>query len=84
MTTLIGYARVSKADASQVHDLQRDALTRAGVKPAHIYQDSASAVSALTGFIALISVGRRLTGELEIDKETADELAEDAPDLIPL
>ena len=42
MTTLIGYARVSKADGSQVHDLQRDALTRAGVKPAHIYQDSAS------------------------------------------
>ena len=42
MTTLIGYARVSKADGSQVHDLQRDALTKVGVKPAHIYQDSAS------------------------------------------
>lgn len=42
MTTLIGYARVSKADGSQVHDLQRDALTKAGVKPAHIYVDSAS------------------------------------------
>ena len=42
MTTLIGYARVSKADGSQVHDLQRDALTKAGVTPAHIYEDSAS------------------------------------------
>ena len=42
MTTLIGYARVSKADGSQVLDLQHDALTKAGVKPAHIYQDSAS------------------------------------------
>jgi DNA invertase Pin-like site-specific DNA recombinase len=42
MTTLIGYARVSKADGSQVHDLQRDALAEAGVKPAHIYEDSAS------------------------------------------
>ena len=42
MTILIGYARVSKADGSQVHDLQRDALARAGVKAAHIYEDSAS------------------------------------------
>lgn len=42
VTTLIGYARVSKADGSQVHDLQRDALAKAGVKPAHIYEDSAS------------------------------------------
>ncbi|MHB8285538.1 MAG: recombinase family protein [Caulobacteraceae bacterium] len=42
VTTLIGYARVSKADGSQVHDLQRDALTEGGVKSAHIYQDSAS------------------------------------------
>lgn len=42
MTTQIGYARVSKADGSQVHDLQRDALARAGVKPDHIYEDSAS------------------------------------------
>lgn len=42
MTTLIGYARVSKADGSQVHDLQRDALAKAGVTPAHIYEDSAS------------------------------------------
>jgi DNA invertase Pin-like site-specific DNA recombinase len=42
MTTRIGYARVSKADGSQVHDLQRDALARAGVKANHIYEDSAS------------------------------------------
>ena len=39
---LIGYARVSKADGSQVHDLQRDALIAAGVAPDQIYEDSAS------------------------------------------
>ncbi|CAH0357246.1 DNA-invertase hin [Sphingobium sp. CECT 9361] len=42
MTTQIGYARVSKADGSQVHDLQHDALVAAGVDPDHIYEDSAS------------------------------------------
>lgn len=42
MTTLIGYARVSKADGSQVHDLQRDALLAAAVSADHIYEDSAS------------------------------------------
>lgn len=42
MTTLIGYARVSKADGSQVHDLQRDALATAGVLPEQIYEDAAS------------------------------------------
>ena len=42
------------------------------------------AVSALTGLIALISVSHRATGDLEIDRQTADELAEGAPDLIPL
>ena len=42
VTTLIGYARVSKADGSQVHDLQRDALTKAGVDPGRIYEDAAS------------------------------------------
>ena len=42
MTTVIGYARVSKADGSQVHDLQRDALVAAGVDPGHIYEDVAS------------------------------------------
>ena len=39
---LIGYARVSKADGSQALDLQLDALKKAGIKPAHIYQDHAS------------------------------------------
>ena len=33
---------MSKADGSQVHDLQRDALAKAGVKPEHVYEDSAS------------------------------------------
>jgi DNA invertase Pin-like site-specific DNA recombinase len=33
---------VSKADGSQIHDLQRDALVAAGVDPEHIYEDSAS------------------------------------------
>ena len=33
---LIGYMRVSKADGSQTTDLQRDALTVAGVNPAHL------------------------------------------------
>ena len=39
---LIGYARVSKTDGSQVLDLQRDALIGAGVVPEQIYQDEAS------------------------------------------
>ena len=39
---LIGYMRVSKADGSQVVDLQRDALVAAGVDPAHLYEDLAS------------------------------------------
>jgi DNA invertase Pin-like site-specific DNA recombinase len=39
---LIGYMRVSKADGSQVLDLQRDALLSAGIDPSHIYEDHAS------------------------------------------
>jgi DNA invertase Pin-like site-specific DNA recombinase len=39
---LVGYTRVSKADGSQVPDLQRDALLAAGVKPAQLYEDRAS------------------------------------------
>lgn len=43
MTALIGYARVSKADGSQVIDLQRDALAKAGVDlEHHLYSDAAS------------------------------------------
>jgi len=39
---LIGYMRVSKADGSQVLDLQRDALIAADVKRSHLYEDQAS------------------------------------------
>lgn len=39
---LIGYMRVSKADGSQVLDLQKDALINAGVTQDRIYEDLAS------------------------------------------
>ncbi|MEY3238034.1 MAG: hypothetical protein RI883_2135 [Bacteroidota bacterium] len=39
---LIGYARVSKADGSQVLDLQRDALLKTGIEENNIYCDYAS------------------------------------------
>ena len=39
---LVGYMRVSKADGSQITDLQRDALYAAGVDGRHLYEDSAS------------------------------------------
>ena len=39
---LIGYARVSKADGSQLLDLQHDALLEAGVHEGRIYEDRAS------------------------------------------
>jgi len=39
---LIGYMRVSKADGSQVLDLQRDALLAAGVDAQHLYEDHVS------------------------------------------
>ena len=39
---LIGYARVSKADGSQLLDLQRDALIDAGVAADRIYDDRVS------------------------------------------
>ena len=39
---LVGYMRVSKADGSQVLDLQRDALIEAGVAEDVIYEDTAS------------------------------------------
>lgn len=42
MTTLLGYSRISKSDGSQIHDLQRDALIKAGVQPEQLYQDAAS------------------------------------------
>jgi DNA invertase Pin-like site-specific DNA recombinase len=39
---LVGYMRVSKADGSQVLDLQKDALLAAGVDSHHLYDDRAS------------------------------------------
>ena len=39
---LVGYMRVSKADGSQVLDLQRDALIAATVEPDRLYEDHAS------------------------------------------
>ncbi|MCA2378057.1 recombinase family protein [Agrobacterium sp. 22-211-1] len=42
MGEFIGYCRVSKSDGSQVLDLQKDALIRAGVNDKHIYADHAS------------------------------------------
>lgn len=39
---LIGYARIPKADGSQLLDLQRDALLDAGVSEGRIYEDRAS------------------------------------------
>lgn len=39
---LIGYMRVSKDDGSQVTDLQRDALTAAGVNAEQLYEDQIS------------------------------------------
>src|SRR3954447_25801580 len=39
---LVGYVRVSKADGSQVTDLQRDALLAAGVDARHLYEDAVS------------------------------------------
>ncbi|MEA3227877.1 MAG: recombinase family protein [Campylobacterota bacterium] len=41
---LIGYARVSKSDSSQVLDLQIDALNKAGVNEEDIYTDKISGV----------------------------------------
>lgn len=39
---LVGYMRVSSADDRQTVDLQRDALTAAGVDTRHLHQDKAS------------------------------------------
>ena len=39
---LVGYMRVSKADGSQVLDLQRDALLAAAIEPERLYEDHAS------------------------------------------
>ena len=56
---LIGYARVSKADGSQVLDLQQDALIKAGVSAEQIYQDQASGKQeARPGFDACLKALR--------------------------
>ncbi len=39
---LVGYARVSKSDGSQLLDLQKDALINSGIKSEYIYEDLAS------------------------------------------
>ena len=41
----VGYARVSKADGSQVIDLQKDALLKSGIEEDQIYSDFASGKS---------------------------------------
>ena len=38
---LVGYVRVSTADARQSTDLQRDALRAAGVDERHVHEDRA-------------------------------------------
>ena len=43
---LVGYMRVSKADGSQVTDLQRDALLAAGVDDRHLYEDAEDQLAA--------------------------------------
>ena len=58
MTTAIGYARVSNADFSRVHDLQRDALTEAGVESDN-YEDSASAIRTIAALTACLEALRR-------------------------
>ncbi|WP_219811572.1 recombinase family protein [Pseudomonas putida] len=60
MTALIGYARVSKADGSQVHDLQRDALAQAGVEANNVYEDAASGKKEdRPGLVACLKALRR-------------------------
>jgi DNA invertase Pin-like site-specific DNA recombinase len=57
---LIGYMRVSKADGSQVLDLQRDALLSAKVDPANIYEDHASGqLDDRPGIVAMLKALRK-------------------------
>ena len=57
---LIGYMRVSKADGSQVLDLQRDALLAAGIDTDHIYEDLASgSLDARPGLTACLKALRK-------------------------
>ena len=57
---LIGYMRVSKADGSQVLDLQRDALLVAGINTEHIYEDmAAGSLDARPGLTACLKALRK-------------------------
>ena len=57
---LIGYMRVSKADGSQVLDLQRDALLAAGIDANHVYEDLASgSLDARPGLTACLKALRK-------------------------
>ena len=56
---LIGYMRVSKADGSQILDMQRDALLAAGINTEHIYEDKASgSLDARPGLTACLKALR--------------------------
>ena len=57
---LIDYMRVSKAESSQVLDLQRDALLAAGIDIGHIYEDRASgSLDAWPGLTACLKALRK-------------------------
>ena len=56
---LIGYMRVSKADGSQVLDMQRDALLTAGIDTDQVYEDMASgSLDARPGLAACLKALR--------------------------
>lgn len=56
---LIGYMRVSKADGSQVLDMQRDALLAAGINTDHVYEDmAAGSLDARPGLAACLKALR--------------------------
>ena len=60
---LLGYMRVSKADGSQLLDLQRDALLAAGVAEERLYEDRASGRRddrpGLVGCLKALQPGKR-------------------------
>jgi DNA invertase Pin-like site-specific DNA recombinase len=75
---LIGYMRVSKADGSQVLDLQRDALLAAGIDTDHIYEDLASgSLDARPGLTACLKALRK--GEPTPGVETRPSRTQSAP-----
>lgn len=77
---LIGYARVSKSDGSQVLDSQRDALIAAGVSPDQIYSDCASGRESLRPGMALCLSALRKGDTLVIWK--LDRLGRDLKHLL--